>query len=294
MARRADYYFRETATGLRRNGLVAFAAVATVFISLFLFGGAQLIGKQIGLVVDQQTQRVEVAVFLRDGLSTEQNDRLLRRLQDMPEVAAVDYESKQEACDRFRELFKNQPDLVNNVRCSALPASFRVKLVDPEKFEVVKAQMEGQPGVEVIRDHRDLLKRLFAVANVLKTGAYLASAVMLISAIALIANTVRMAVFARRKEIGVMRLVGATNWFIRVPFLIEALVEGLLGAILALIALTFLKNSFFNGFQSNDTLNWLPIVSNGDLLSLVPIIVVAGVAVSVFASWLAMRRFLEV
>jgi cell division transport system permease protein len=294
MARRADYYFRETAAGLRRNGLVAFAAVATVFISLFLFGGAQLIGKQIGLVVEQTTQGVEVAVFLRDGLGTDQQQRLLQRLQDMPEVATVEYESKQEACDRYRELFKREPDLVNNVRCSALPSSFRVSMVDPEKFEVIKAQMLGQPGVENIRDNSQLLKRLFAVANVLKTGAYLASAVMLISAIALIANTVRMAVFARRKEIGVMRLVGATNWFIRVPFLIEALVEGLLGAVFAVIALTFLKNVFFNSFHTNDILNWLPVVSNGDLLSLVPIIVVAGMAVSVFASWLAMRRFLEV
>jgi cell division transport system permease protein len=292
MARRTEYYFRETVAGLRRNGLVAFAAVSTVFIAAFLFGGAQLIGRQIGLVIEQQTEKVEVAVYLNDGISQADRERIQTVLTRMPEVAKVQYESKEQAFARFEELFKNQPELANNVSPDALPASYRVQLVDPEKFEVVKAQLEGQPGIEKIIDNRDVLKRLFAVANVLKRGAYIASAVMLLSAIALIANTVRMAVFARRKEIGIMRLVGATNWFIRVPFMIEAVVEGLLGATLAVVALTVLKRSFFNEFHS--TLGFIPIVSNQDLFTLIPLILVGGVLVAIFASVLAMRRFLEV
>jgi cell division transport system permease protein len=293
MARKLDYYFRETAAGLRRNGLVAFAAVATVFISLFLFGGAQLIGKQIGLVIDSQTERVEVAIYLQDNVSPDESDRLLERLQAMPEVARVTYESKKEAYERFKVLFRNQPDLVNNVSAHALPASFRVKLVDPERdFQAINAQLQGQPGIERIVDQRDILKRLFAVSKVLRFGAYIASAVMLISAVALIANTVRMAVFARRKEIGIMRLVGATKWFIRVPFLIEALVEGLLGALWALAILALLKNWFFDQFQS--ALTFLPIVSTQDVIALVPVLLVAGVAVAGLAAWVAMNRFLEV
>src|SRR5436190_6712767 len=130
MARRTSYYFRETVSGLQRNGLITFAAVATVFISLFLFGGAQLIGRQIGLAVDAQTEKVEVAIYLRDDISQADLDHLRTQLDGMPEVQSQRYESKDDAWKRFLELFKNQPDLIKNVRKDALPASFRVKLVD--------------------------------------------------------------------------------------------------------------------------------------------------------------------
>jgi cell division transport system permease protein len=293
MARRLDYYFRETVSGIRRNGLVAFAAVATVFISLFLFGGAQLINKQVGLVVNQQIERVEVTVYLLDSITPAELQNLQTRLDNMPEVANARYETKAQAYAHAKELFKNQPDVIKNVSPDTFPASFRVKLRDPEHdFDAIKAQLQGQPGVEQIQDNRAILKRLFAVANVLKNGAYLASAVMLLSSIALIGNTVRMAVFARRKEIGIMRLVGATNMFIRVPFLIEALVEGLIGALLAIASLAVLLNTFFRDFHS--TLIFIPQVGPGVLWSVVPFIVLGGVLAAVLASLLAMRRFLEV
>jgi cell division transport system permease protein len=292
MARRVDYYFRETISGLRRNGLVAFAAVSTMFISLFLLGGAQLIGRQIGLVIDQQTERVEVAVYLTDNISDADFHRLLDKLQTMPEVAHVRYESKQQAYQRFQDLFQNQKDLVNNVSPDALPASFRVKLEDPSKFAVIQAQIFGQPGVEQVIDERTVLNRLFAVSRILRLGAYIATAVMLVSTVALIANTVRMAVFARRKEIGIMRLVGATNWFIRIPFLIEGLVEGLVGAALAIAALAVLRRVFFNSIHQ--TIAFLPIVRTQDLLTLIPLLLVVAVLVALIASALAMRRFLEV
>jgi cell division transport system permease protein len=292
MARRLDYYFRETLTGLRRNGLVAFAAVSTMFISLFLLGSAQLIGRQIGLVIDQQTERVEVAVYLNDNISQADFNRLLDKLKAMPDVQSVRYESKQEAYARFQALFSNQPDLINNVSANALPASFRVKLKDPSRYAVIAAQLEGQPGIDTVVDERAVLKQLFAVSNVLRLGAYIATAVMLVSAIALIANTVRMAVFARRKEIGIMRLVGATNWFIRIPFLIEGLVEGLFGAALAIAALAILRRVFFNSIHQ--TIAFLPIVATHDLIALIPLLLVVAVVVALMASALAMRRFLEV
>jgi len=292
MARRLDYYFHETATGLRRNALVAFAAITTVFISLFLLGGAQLIGRQINLIIDQQTERVEVSVYLVDNISKSDFTRLNQMLHSMPQVESIRYETKQEAYQRFKELFKNQPDLVNNVSPNALPASFRVKLKNSEQFGVIKAQLEGQPGIDTIKDQSEILNRLFAVSRALRYGAYGVSAIMILSAIGLIANTVRMGIFARRKEIGIMRLVGATNWFIRVPFLIEALFEGVLGALLAIGGLYILKNIFFNQFLP--AISFLPVVTTQDLLALVPVILLGGVVVALVASWLAMRRFLEV
>ena len=292
MARRFDYYFRETVAGLRRNGLVALAAVSTVFIAAFLFGGAWLIGRQVGLVVDQQTERVEVAVYLNDNISQADFQRLNHQLHTMPEVATVRYESKQQAYQRFSQLFANQPQLVQGVSQNALPASFRVKLQDPEKFAVVAAQVAGQPGIENVVDQRAVLNRLFAVSKILRLGAYAAAIVMLISAIALIANTVRMAVFARRKEIGIMRLVGANNWFIRMPFMIEALVEGLLGIVVAIFFLVLMRRLFFSSIHQQ--IAFLPVIRTTDVIVLIPWLLVGGVVIAIAASYLAMRRFLEV
>jgi cell division transport system permease protein len=293
MARRVGYYFRETASGLQRNGLIALAAVATVFISLFLFGGAQLIGRQINLVVAAQTEKVEIAIYLNDDISPSDRTRLQTQLQDMPQVASLRYESKAEAYARFKDLYKNSPELVKNVSRTALPASFRVKLKDPQsQIGTIRAQVEGAPGVETVIDQRQILDRLFAVSRVLKYGAYLAAIVMLVSAIALIGNTVRMAVFARRKEIGIMRLVGATNWFIRVPFLVEGMVAGLVGALLAIALLFVLQTVFFQSIHQN--ISFMPLVGRSDVIVLIPWLVGAGVIVAFLASYVAMRRFLEV
>src|SRR4051812_11999437 len=293
MARRTSYYFREIVSGIQRNGLITFAAVATVFISLFLLGGAQLIGREIGLTIDAQTEKVEVAVYLNDGISPADLHALQTQLDNMPEVARYHYESKNEAWHRYLLLFSNQPDLINNTRKDALPASFRVKLVDPDtQIDSIAAQVGHAPGVERVVDQRAVLKQLFAVSNVLKTGAYVAAVVMLVAAIALIGNTVRMAVFARRKEIGIMRLVGATNWFIRVPFLVEGIVAGLLGAALALGVLYLLQHLFFASIHK--TIAFLPLVAVSDVTALIPLLLGAGVAVAFLASYLAMRRFLEV
>src|SRR5205809_2128903 len=218
MALRVGYYVNETLQGLRRNGLVAFAAVSTAFVALFLVGGALLVQREVNLLIDFTTRDVEVSVFLQKEISPSQQQHIGDLLIKMPEVASVHFESQQEAYERFKEIFKNQATLVENVGPDALPASFRVKLKDPQDFQVVAQRLTGQPGIDKIVDQRAILKRLFAVIRVFRVAVYAMALVMLISAAALIANTVRLTVFNRRKEIGIMRLVGATNWHIRLPF----------------------------------------------------------------------------
>ena len=292
MARRFNYFFRETAMGLRRNGLIAFAAVSSVFVSLFLLGAALLVGRQVGIIVDYSTAKVEVSVFLRDTITKPQIDHLRETLQDIPEVSTVTFESREQAYERFKEIFANQPALVENVPPDAMPQSFRVKLADPEKFEVVAARLAGQPGIDKVVDQREILNRLFAVTRVLQTGAFGAALIMLVSAAALIGNTVRMAVFARRKEIGIMKLVGATNWFIRVPFLIEGVIQGLLGAGAAIMALFAIKALFIDPLRNS--IGFFPLLQTTDVIFTVPFLLLAGILVAVIASLLAMRRFLEV
>jgi cell division transport system permease protein len=292
MALRIDYYFKETLQGLKRNGLVAFAAVSTAFIALFLVGGALLVQREVGLLIARTEANVEVSVFLRDDVSPTQQGNLGDMLNKMPEVASVHFESKEEAYKRFKEIFKNQKALVENVSQDSLPASFRVKLKDPQKFAVVNARLTGQSGIDKIVDQRNILKRLFAVTRVFRVGVLAVAIVMLISSAALIGNTVRLAVFNRRKEIGIMRLVGATNWHIRLPFLIEGIIEGLLGAGAAILGLFIMKVAFIDPLRGK--VGFLPLVGTPDVVFTVPWLLGLGVLVAAVASLFAMRQFLEV
>ncbi len=289
---RLEFLFRETTSGLRRNGLVAFAAISTTFIALLLFGLALLISRQVNLMIQATTGNVEVAVYLSDPVNQQTVENLTQKMIELPVVADVQFESKQEACVRFQELFRNQPALVNNVDCSALPASLRVKLDDPERFAQVAAVLEGQPGIDRIVDQGVFLNRLFAVTRVFRVGVLIISFVMLVSAAILIANTVRMGLFARRKEIGIMKLVGATNWRIRIPFLIEGLFESLIGATTAILVLFGLKVAFINPLYGK--IQFIPWVTNTDVVAIIPWLLVAGAAVAVLAGLVGMRRFLEV
>lgn len=292
MALRPAYFFNETLQGLRRNGLVAFAAVSTAFIALFLVGGALLVSREVNLLIDFTTRDVEVSVFLQKQVSPSQQAHIGDLLAHMPEVGSVHFESQQEAYERFKRIFANQEALVQNITPDALPASFRVKLKDPQQFAVVAQRLVGQPGIDKIVDQRQILKRLFAVIRVFRIGVLAIALVMLVSAAALIGNTVRLAVFNRRKEIGIMRLVGATNWHIRLPFLIEGVIEGLLGASAAVMGLFIMKVAFIDSLRGK--VGFLPLVGTPDVLFAVQWVLPLGAAVAAVASLFAMRRFLEV
>jgi cell division transport system permease protein len=291
--RRFGYFFGETAAALRRNALVTFAAISTVFISLFLLGGALLVERQVRLMTGEWAQKVEVSVFLRDDASNEEIRALNARIAEIPEVEDVFFENREQAYQNFRELFRDNVALVENVDASAMPQSFRVKLRDPADFPVIRARLAGDPAIDEIRDEQALLKKLLAVTSVLRTGVIAVAAIMLISAAGLIGNTVRMAVFARRKEIAIMKLVGATNWFIRVPFLIEGMVEGLIGGVAAVLAIFAMKFLFIDPLRGRIAFvpSW---IDTGEILFTVPILLITGVLIAAVASLLAMRRFLEV
>jgi cell division transport system permease protein len=289
---RRDYMLREVTMGLRRNGLVAFAAVSTTFIALLLFGLALLISRQVSLMIEAATGNVEVAVYLTDPINPQTVGTLTGKLQGLPVVSDVHYETKDEACARFKEIFASQRALVENVDCSTLPASLRVKLDNPQQYAQVAAVLKGQPGIDRIVDQSGFLNRLFAVTRVFRVGVLIVSMVMLIAAAILIANTVRMGLFARRKEIGIMKLVGATNWRIRAPFLLEGLFESLIGASAAVLFLFGLKVAFINPLYG--TIRFVPWVTNRDVIAVIPWLLIAGAVVAVVASMAGMRRFLDV
>ncbi len=295
---RIDYYLRETAAGLRRNGVVAFAAMSTAFIALFLVGLALLIAREFSLVINAYTGNVQVAVYLTDPVDQGTVTSLSTKLQALPAVSHVAYENKDAACLRFRTLFANQPVFLENVNCNVIPSSLRVNLKAPSQYAQIPAALNCSdathcmPGVKNVTDYRQLLDRLVTITRVLSVGVLSIAVIMLASAVALVANTLRMGMFARRKEIGIMRLVGATNWRIRVPFLIEGLVEALLGATAAILALFLVKVVFIDRLR--DRLSFVPLIRNGDVLTIAPWILIAAIVVAVVAGTIGMRRFLDV
>ncbi len=308
MAPRVEYFFRETAAGLRRNGVVAFAAMSTAFIALFLFGLSLLIAREFELVTRVLTGNVEVQVYLTDPVNSGTVGRLTDKLQQVPAVAHVDYWNKKKSCEEFARLFEGQDVFLEQVDCmEVIPTSLRVKLSAVTNFEQITAALgctvvvepDGdqhqectEPGVRAVADYQKLLDRLDALTRVLSLGVFGIAVIMLVSAIGLVANTLRMGMFARRKEIGIMRLVGATNWRIRVPFLIEGMVEALLGAASAIAGLFLVK--VFVVDRLRGTAPWLPLIKNTDVVAVMPWILVAAVLVAVVAGTIGMRRFLDV
>jgi cell division transport system permease protein len=308
MARRFDFLFHEVTSGLRRNGLVAFGAISTTFIALLLFGLALLISRQVGLIIEATTGNVEVAVYLADSANPDTVEAVTTKLQTLDIVENVDYQSKADACKEFKELFKNQPALVSGVSCepgkNPLPASLRVKLSEPEQFRQVPAVLGckleeagyacATPGIDNVVDQHKVVDTLFKVTRILRVGVLVAAIVMLVSAAILIANTVRMGLFARRKEIGIMKLVGATNWRIRLPFLVEGLFESLIGATVAILFLFAMKVAFIDPLYGSTALRFIPWITNDDVVAIIPWLVVAGAVVALVAGLVGMRRFLDV
>jgi cell division transport system permease protein len=293
MARRWNYFFRETSIALRRNALVTFAAISTVFISLFLVGGSLLVSEQVDLMTGEWAGKIEVSVFLRDDASQDEIDALGQKIESLPEVQDVFFENRQQAFENFQEIFRDNEALTSNVDPDAMPQSYKIKLHNPEDVPIIGARLAGDPAVDEVKDEKELVDKLLAVTSVLRNGVLAVALIMLVSAAGLIANTVRMAVFARRKEIAIMKLVGATNWFIRVPFLIEGVIEGLIGGVAAAFALFAMKFLFIDKLRGeiDFVTTW---VDTPEILVVVPILLVAGVLSAAVASLLAMRRFLEV
>ncbi|MDQ6649186.1 MAG: permease-like cell division protein FtsX [Actinomycetota bacterium] len=290
---RASFVLSEMTTGLRRNFTMTFAAVVTVMLSLVLLGSAVLVSKQVSTMKDFWFDKVEVSVFLANDVSQDQRAQLNGDLSSNAEVKTVFYESKEDAYKRFTQQFKDSPALVKNVSADALPESFRVKLKDPTHYEVVASAFRSRPGVEEVQDQRAILQPFFKLLNVVRVVAIAVAVLMLLVALLLISNTVRVAAFSRRRETGIMRLVGASNAYIQLPFLLEGIVAGLIGAVIA-SALLFVGKWVFVDHVLRPVLRFTAFIGWGAVWTTVPLLVLAGVGLSGLASFVTLRRFLRV
>lgn len=292
MALRVGYFASETFINLRRNLLMTIAAITTVWISLSLLGGMMLLGEIGNHAFSKWEGQVELSVFLRDSITPDQQKELESAISAMPEVRKVFFESKAQAFEEYKRMFEDQPSLVQHVSPDALPASYRIKLKDPNSIEAIKSRLVGRPGVEEVNFGGDVVKRFLRVAKLFRTIFLVLIAVLLGAATILIANTIRLAVYARRKEIGIMKLVGATNWFIRVPFIFEGVFEAALGAVLATGVILAAKVGIDQLALTNAL---IPVSVDGQfVLKVFGSLLGTGIVIGALGSSVALRRFLEV
>jgi len=299
---RAGFLFSEVRIGLRRNLTMTFAVIVTVAISLSLLGIGLLANSQVNAMKDYWYDKIEVSVFLCGSLSEspsctagvvtpEQRTSIKTELDALPVVQSVFYESQTEAFARFKERFKDSA-IAQNVTADQLPESFRVKLKDPTQFDVVVSAFSGRPGVDVVQDQRSILEKFFQLLAVLRNGALIVGLLSVFTAALLISNTLRIAAFNRRRETGVMRLVGASSWSIQLPFLLEGVFAAFIGWILASGLLASLK--YVVETKVEPLLTFTKFFGWGEVAIASGWLLATGLVVSTVASVITLRRYLKV
>ena len=299
---RARCLISEVGIGLRRNFTMTFAVIITVAISLSLLGIGLLSNAQVGAMKDYWYNKIEVSVYLCGPLSEspscsagvvtpDQRLSIQKDLQALPVVANVYYESQTEAFARFEERFKNSA-IAQNVTADQLPESFRVKLTDPTQFPVVVSAFSGRPGVDVVQDQRAILEKFFRLLGVLRNAALLVGLASVLTAALLISNTLRIAAFNRRRETGVMKLVGATSMSIQLPFLLEGVISALVGWAIATGLLAGLKSVIDS--KVAPLLTFTKFFGWGEVWVSSAYLLVTGLVVSIAASVFTLRRYLKV
>lgn len=298
MFSRIAYVSKETWASLRRNLTLTAASLLTVVVSLALVGGAMMLQRAVDNSLRRWKDGVEFIVFMNPEAEAEQISAVRTDLEENPQVTKVNFFDKDQAYEEFKRLYPDSPELVDALTVDQMPTSFRVvpESADSGVIEAIGAQFERKPGVYSVEYAKKAVDWIRTVSSYLRWGSLVAAVVLLFAAVMLIWNTIRTGMFARRREIEVMKLVGATNWFIRVPFMLEGLVQGLIGALLACLGVwagrEFWQTRVIDSVQIAE-LQQLQVTPDQFQFVCIVLLVV-GAAVGAIGSGIAVTRFLDV
>jgi len=299
---RPRYFFSETFTSFKKNFLMGFTAITTVAITLFIVGFFAVLVFDIQSIINSIRGQVELAVYLKDNITPELNDYIKDEISSWEETGNIIYISKEQALERFKEQNEGS-DILKEIQGNPLPASFEITLNDPEKVELVALRFMDKDGnyIEGIDDvvyGQSYVNKLFSITAIIGTIVLLIIIVLLLATIVLIFNTIRLSIYARRKEIEVMKLVGASNWFVRVPFLFEGFFEGFIGSLLASIMLYIMgKFLLIKGERVIvETMRIKDLAILGSLNIIVYIyagMIIFGGLLGIISSVIALRRYVK-
>ena len=287
------FFLREAFKNIRLNLLMSITAITTTFICILVLGVGLLVSSHIGGVIDSVRRDVGVEAFLPPAASESEVEELRATVEGYPEVTEVTYVSEDEALAKFKDTFKDQPDIYEDIDPGVLPASFQIGLEDPAAADEVAKRLQNEGfTAEDLSYPQQTIERLNAVTSFITLVLYAATALFLIASVLLISNAIRLSIFARRGEIEVMKLVGASDGFVRTPFVFEGLVQGLIGALLAALAVIWINFLFTD--WAREALPFVPISAGAVNTLLVLVLLVAvGVLIGVVGSFLSVTRFLR-
>ncbi len=302
------YVFSETSTGLRRNISMSVALVVTIFVSLTLVGMAFLLNSQANRAQESWGSKLQITVFMCNqdsrtphcasgDVTPTQKSAIRQVLQRNPEVASYYFKSKQQAYATWKKIYvskdRTEQEIYSTVKPKNMQESYWVTLKNPKNYLGVESAVSGMDGVDHILDLRSVLKPIYYWMGALKWGAAGVALFLLIAAVLQVGNTIRLAAFARRREIGIMRLVGASSLYIQLPFLIETLVAALIGIVMSGAALAlFVQLVVYNRLRANS--NVMEWVNWYDGLRAFVLIAVLGVALAVIPTLVLTRKYLKV
>jgi cell division transport system permease protein len=300
---RSNFVFQEIWVGLRRNLTMTMALIVVVAISLSLLGTGLLFVKQVDRTRTYWQSQVEISVYLcykgdinpscHGAVTPGQLQTLETRLAAMPQVEKYTYVSQQEAYTLFKTAMTNDQSLVSTVTPSELPPSLEIKLHNPSAdYQIVSTAVQGSAGVDSVIDEMTILQKFYNLLNGLRNAVIVVALILVVAAVLLVANTIRLSAFNRRRETGIMRLVGASNFYIQLPFLLEGVIAGLFGWVIAAALLIGVKSLLLNNLQQYFSYN--VGLSMGDLVEVIVLAMIIGVALCGVTAFVTLRRYLRV
>ena len=292
--RTMNYYMAEAFTSFRRNSFMSIASIATVALALFILGLFSMLAANLDYFADNLENQVELSVYLKDDLTTDQVMAVGRQLKELPDVKDIAFTNKDQAMDKMKERMKDQPGILDALGGkNPLPTSYEITSNNPESVKSAAVSVKDIKGVESTHYGQDIIEQLFKIANVIRWGGVVLIVFLAFATLFIISNTIRLTVFARRKEIGIMKYVGATNWFIRWPFLLEGLLLGFIGGLIADIALFQFYE--FVTVSIHESLAFLPLVSFFPFMyQLAGGLLVISMIIGAIGSTISLKRYMKV
>ncbi|HHV61478.1 MAG TPA: ABC transporter permease [Firmicutes bacterium] len=284
------YFWSEALRNIRRN--VNLISLGTIAASLFILGAFFLIILNLNHLTDNLTSRIEIRVFLKDGVTARDREALKTRIWALGGIKTIDFISKEEGLKRLKEQLGDDEGILTAMDFNPLPDAFSIKVAKPESVKALASRIARLPGVESVNYGHGLVERLFALVKAVWVITLALSVIFISAIIMIIGNTIRLTLIARRREVEIMKLVGATDWFIRWPFLLEGMLVGLTGAIVSAVALYFLYGFAVRRFMS--ALPFIPVVTGGVALRQLCIgLLAAGATMGAIASVVFLRKYLR-
>ena len=290
-----SYYFRETFSSLVRNSWLSLASMGTVTISLLILGSSLLLILNANQMAGSVESTLEISVFLKDNVAYNRVNEMEKEIKKLPGVADVQFISKGQALEDMKKNLKDKADILDGLeeKNNPLPDGFRVKTQTASEVAEVSKLLEKISGIDEVRYGQGVVEKLLAVTKWVRLSGLITMVLLSGASVFLIATTIRLSVYARRKEIGIMKVLGATNWFVRFPFIMEGIILGLLGAGLALTALHFVYYELIKQMQI--TLPFIQLVTDRQqILPYMASLLGLGLAIGAVGSMLSMRKFLKV